>query len=198
MTLMQVYPYWIMGQVPTEDLPYIACNDMLAGNMDDVIVALAALSQPDPWELDPLLARAFARLGLPPMTAREAAKRVALDRMQELARRLVSREVDPLRGANAIYRCAADAGLFEDDGDVDPQVAEYGSDFLQLADALEVRQEHSNQKRQFEELIIEAAGALLAGQPTPAWYSDATGDLHRGRPPWATSSVSLRDEDQPS
>jgi len=32
-TLREVYPYWILGEVPAEDLPFIAGNDMLAGNI---------------------------------------------------------------------------------------------------------------------------------------------------------------------
>lgn len=183
MTLAQVYPYWILGEVPDADVPYIACNDMLAGNMADEIVAVAALTQQDLAEVGEVLPRAFARLGLPPMSEKDAAKLLVLERMRTIAQQIVLGEEDPLRGANAIYWRAVEAGLFSDDDDVDPHVAVYATEFLQLADALEVRQGDPIRRRQFEDLIIEAADALLAGKPTPEWYSDGSGGLCRGRPP---------------
>lgn len=196
-TLTQVYPYWIIGEVPDSDIPYIACNDMLAGNMADEIVAVAALTQHDLAEAGDLLPRAFARLGLPPMTEREAAKLLAPERMGGIARQIVHRQQDPLRGANSIYWRAVEGGLLHDDDDVAPRVAEYGVEFLQLADALEARQGDPARKRQFEELIIEAAEALLAGQPTPEWYSDGKDGMHRGTRSSTTPREPVQEKDDP-
>lgn len=179
MTLAEAYPYWVLGEIPRDEIPFIACNDMLAGNMDDEIVAVAALSQPDSWELDPVLGRTFARLGLPSLTEREAARLVVLDKMRAIAAGIVSGDEAPLAGANAIYWCASEADLFDEDEGVDQRAADYGADFLQLADALEARQDYPGERRQFEELIVEAAGALLAGRPAPAWHVDADWSLHR-------------------
>lgn len=170
MTLAQLYPYWILGEVPDADVPYAACNDMLAGNMADEIVAVAALTQQDLVEVGELLPRAFAHLGLPTMSAKNAAKLFVLERMRTIAQKIFLREEDPLRGANAIYSCAVEAGLVGDNNGVNPQVAVYAAEFLQLADALEVRQGDPIRRRQFEDLIIEASEALLTGKPAPQWH----------------------------
>lgn len=73
MILTAVYPYWVLGEVPAEAVPYIACNDMLAGNTVDEIVAIAALTRSDLWELERLLPRVFSSLGRQPMMKTEAA-----------------------------------------------------------------------------------------------------------------------------
>jgi hypothetical protein len=182
MTLAQVYPYWILGDVPDSDIPFIACSDMLEGNLADEIVAVAALTQHDLAEIRELLPRAFARLGLPPMSETDAAKLVAMEKMRAIAEHIILRQHDSLGGANALYGCARDAGLGSDD-DIDPHVAEYGREFLQLSDALELVQGIPGRKQQAEEIIIEAAEALLAGKPIPDWHMDRNGFLHRGPPP---------------
>lgn len=138
MTLREVYPFWVLGEVPDEDIPFGACNDMLAGNMADEIVAIAARSQPTAWELRQAFLRALDRLGLTAITPEEAAKRVALDRMERVARRIVSGEVQPLAGAYRIYEYAWAAGIHDDDADIDGRVVSYGLDFMQLADVLDV------------------------------------------------------------
>jgi hypothetical protein len=111
MTLSQAYPYLVLHEVPEEDIPYIACNDMLAGDMADEIVAIAALSQADGWELVRLLPRASAHLDLPPMTQLEAAKTVVRDEMRWIASQIVEGQIDLLRGANAIYSCIVDVEI---------------------------------------------------------------------------------------
>ena len=124
--------------------------------------------------------------------------RFASSAMRDVGRWVVSQEEDLLRDANSMYWYASEAGLFSDDDNVDERVTYYGAEFLQLADALEVRQDNVDQKRQFEELIVEAAQALLTGNPVPEWYSDANSDLHHGRAPWKVSSVPHHEEGESS
>lgn len=160
MTLTEAYPYWILGDVPPQEIPYIAYNDLLAGNEAEEIVELAGLTPSeaeDGWEFDRVLTRAVKRLGLPLLTQAEAAQLVALDKMREIARQIVAGEVPPVRGANAIYVCLVDAG-FPEAADLDELIVYYGLEFLHMTDVLEE-----------EDLIIEAAKALLAGRPLPEW-----------------------------
>jgi hypothetical protein len=184
MTLKQVYPHWIVGEVPDVDIPLIACNDMLAGNMDEEVIALAALSQRNLVQVGYLLQRAFARLGLPTAREREVVKVLARDKARNVARQIVLGEVSPLSGANAIFSYASDVDAFGSEDEADSWLAAYGSEFIQLSDAIEgVKLPDTVRRRKFEELIIKAAEALLADQPVPDWYMDRNRNLRRGQPP---------------
>jgi hypothetical protein len=107
---------------------------------------------------------------------REAAY-IAGEAIRTIADRIIEDREDPLRGAMAIYGWARAAGAWDDDGDPFPELRSWGAEFLQLADALEERQDNEEDRTALQALIRGYARAFLTDTPPPVWELDRQGHL---------------------
>jgi hypothetical protein len=92
----------------------------------------------------------------------------ARQEIQQIAKAIVDGNADPLVAAMSIYGAAWDSGAWEEDSLCD-ELAEPGSEFLQLADGLEDSQDEPDAKAAWQALIREVAAAYLAEEPWPDW-----------------------------
>ena len=69
--------------------------------------------------------------------------------------------------ANSMYWYASEAGLFSDDDNVDERVTYYGAEFLQLADALEVRQDNVGSEASIRGIDSRGCSSAPDRKPSP-------------------------------
>jgi hypothetical protein len=99
--------------------------------------------------------------------------------IRKLAGRIVEGQVDPMRGALAVYTWAWMAGAWDDDDSL-PELQHLGAEFLQLSDAMEFNQDDPHQAAAIGSLIQASAKAVLDGIELPIWRLDNRGRI---RPP---------------
>ena len=94
--------------------------------------------------------------------------------VRAFAEALAVGQADPKRGSNDIYWAAWHAGAWAD-GSPCPELADWGSEFLQLADALDQYAGQVRATATLHELIRDAAIAVGKGLPLPNWRSTTRG-----------------------
>jgi hypothetical protein len=99
--------------------------------------------------------------------------------IKSIADILTRGEVDPKRGANDIYWTASHADAWHHDDSCSDKIAEWGSELLQLADALEEYRKNPRSIELVLQLIREAASAITAEGPLPEWRGTSAG-VERG------------------
>jgi hypothetical protein len=99
--------------------------------------------------------------------------------MQRIAVDIRDGRRSPQYGANNIHFLAANSGAYGTRRLDLPRVTVYGSQFEQMADALERNRDSVERRSQYEVLIMDAVAALLSGKSMPEWRADARGELHR-------------------
>lgn len=127
--------------------------------------------------LDPL---ASAEMQIKPGLTCESALRI----VRSIADHLARGEVEPKRASNAIYWAAWHAGTYSE-GDACPDLAGWGSEFLQLAEALDKYHGDPRSLETLRDLIRAAAGAVGSGRPLPEWRDTPDGievEPSSGRP----------------
>jgi hypothetical protein len=117
--------------------------------------------------LDPL---ASAELEIKPGLTCDSALRI----VRLIADHLARGEVEPKRASNAIYWAAWHAGAWTE-GDKCPELAGWGSEFLQLADALGEYQDDPRSLATLIGLTRAAAAAIGSGSPMPEWRATPNG-----------------------
>jgi hypothetical protein len=142
---------WELQDLPSEDLPAVAAQLLQAGIESPDVVELAGMTRPIRSEAAPVVARALAELGLPPMDRTAALWRLAY----EYARRIADSEIPPRDGAGALWGICNDLGL--------PEALRY---FVYLAaDYGEGPDDPQTEAAWFDAKITECARDLLARAP---------------------------------
>ncbi len=99
----------------------------------------------------------------------DGAAAVATEAAQAVAARIVSGQIDPRRGALAIYRWALDGSAW-DDSDPSPQLRRWGAEFIQLVDFLEEHQADPEQLHAYQALTRDFARSVVEGTIPPKWH----------------------------
>lgn len=94
---------------------------------------------------------------------------VATEAAQAVAARIVSGQIDPRRGALAIYRWAWEGSAW-DDSDPSPQLRRWGAEFIQLVDFLEDHQADPEQLHAYQALTRDFARSVVDGTIPPEWH----------------------------
>src|ERR1700692_3059935 len=118
-------------------------------------------------ELERLQEAELSRRLLAGEVAQREAASIASEAITRIADRITKDLADPLRGAMAIYGWARAAGAWDDDGDPSRKLRSWGAEFLQLGDALEERQDKSEERTALEALVRGCAKAFLSGTQPP-------------------------------
>jgi hypothetical protein len=132
---------WVLGLIPSDDLPAIAGQALADGIESKSLIELAGLGRSEMQEARNLFERSLNELGCKSMEKAEALGRYA----KIVSTLILASEVAPLEGAKRIWQATRKAGLngFHDlDG------------FIYAASELEERPED---KALFEKAIIEEA-----------------------------------------
>ena len=128
-----------LDRLSTDELPEAAAQALAAGRDSPSLRRLAGYVGHNPFELEDLLQRALAELGLRPDTEQRALEWLARYRAEQI----VKGELDPVRGAGMIWR------LFDD---YPPHVMP----FLQLEDEYEDPWLRKQRRRIRRDIVAEA------------------------------------------
>jgi hypothetical protein len=141
--LTTIQAYWVLGLIPSNDLPRIARDALSHGFDSKSLVRLAGLLTPTGWDdTSALFRQALKELGRRTLTRREALKEYA----RSISASILRLELSPYEGAHAIWMATARAASDPDFHDLDP--------FIYAASEMEDRPQDW---RFFEEAIIDQA-----------------------------------------
>jgi len=90
---------WVLGKLPAEALPEVACEALAKGADGPALRQLAGLQNPTRREVDDLFERALAELGRKLPSKRDAGLYFA----KNIASKIISGEVEPYEGARQIW-----------------------------------------------------------------------------------------------
>jgi hypothetical protein len=144
MNLTAIRALWQMGHLPSERLPQLATDLLIAGRDSRALRLLAGLISPTAADADPLLNQALSDLGVPQLVREEACGAAA----RELASQALAGVLRPYAAASSLGGLCSDCG--------------WPGYLIPFAAALDEWDDFPSARGEIEEQILDACRAVVA------------------------------------
>lgn len=106
MNIKLAQAYWVLNLLPSDKLPDIAVSALELGSEANALQMLAGLSPDETDEARALFERSLKELGIPAVSASDAANIVAV----EISKQIVRGDLSPEEGANKLWEVSIHVG----------------------------------------------------------------------------------------